>query len=97
MIKIKMDVNQAIMGGAIFAAVAMAVGTFAAVYSLYRVDAAASQLYAVQQESVLAAKIISTSAFTLINISYLIEIAILHRMDFLHCCSARRSLCRQQH
>ncbi len=64
MIKIKMDVNQAIMGGAIFAAVAMAVGTFAAIYSLYRVDAAASQLYAVQQESVLAAKIISTSAFT---------------------------------
>ncbi len=61
---IKMDVNQAIMGGAIFAAVAMAVGTFAAIYSLYRVDAAASQLYAVQQESVLAAKIISTSAFT---------------------------------
>lgn len=64
MIKIKMDVNQAIVGGAIFAAIAMAVGTFAAIYSLYRVDAAASQLYAVQQESVLAEKIISTSAFT---------------------------------
>ncbi|WP_437557742.1 methyl-accepting chemotaxis protein [Acidithiobacillus sulfuriphilus] len=62
--KIKMDVNQAIMGGAVFAAAAMAMGIFTAFYSLHRVDAAASRLYAAQQESTLAAKIVWNSVYT---------------------------------
>ena len=64
MLKFKLDVNQSIVGNAIFAAAAMAIGTLAALYSLHLMDDANSRLYAIQQESVVAAKIVSTSAFT---------------------------------
>ena len=64
MLKFKLDVNQSIVGNAIFAAAAMAIGTLAALYSLYLMDNANYKLYAIQQESVAAAKIVSTSAFT---------------------------------
>lgn len=62
--KIKIDVNQAIVWGALFAVLSMGVGTGISLWTLGRVNHISTAIQIAQKESVLSAKIIAHSALT---------------------------------